>query len=304
MFDALKYVTTPLTLIAFLSIVLFYYLRDRNKKQVDLLKSGDEGKKNETLQILMDRYQIDSSNLSPQQKYQLIMEQVRRRDSKFKWAIGASIVLGIVGSIIFFMVNATNKLTDLGKNTANVIQPGEVKPINENKTTEEKNNPAVNTNETDNTNNQLVSNTTGLLSWHENTSQGISIQYNKANWNVEDDAAAGYGQPCTGFQSKQYPNDIAVTLSANPWNGNNFQHFTENVSPMITMMGMKITEINRAGEYIAASGFNSELNKMNVARMYYTPSQTLAVDIIYSKRLEGSQPLKEAVAMMKSARFQ
>jgi len=304
MFDALKYVTTPLTLIAFLSIVLFYYLRDRNKKQVDLLKSGDEGKKNETLQILLDRYQIDSSNLSPQQKYQLIMEQVRNRDSKFKWAIAASIVLGIVGSIIFFMVNATNKLSDLGKNNTSIIQPGEVKPINENKSTEEKINPAVNTNETDNTSNQLVSNTTNLLSWHENSSQGVSVQYNKLNWYVEDDAAAGYGQPCTGFQSKQYPNDIAVTLSVNPWNGENFDNFTQNVSSMITMMGIKITEINKSGQYLAASGYNSNLNKMNIARMYYTPSQTLAVDIIYSKRMEGSQQLKEAVAMMKSARFQ
>ena len=304
MFDALKYVTTPLTLIAFLSIVLFYYLRDRNKKQVDLLKSGDEGKKSETLQILLDRYQIDSSNLSPQQKYQLIMEQVRRRDSKFKWAIGASIVLGIVGSIIFFMVNATNRLTDLGKNNPNLIQPGEVKPINENRTPEEKINPATTTDEKSNTDNQLVNNSTNLLSWHENTSQGVTIQYNKANWSVEDDAAAGYGQPCTGFQNKQYPNDIAVTLSVNPWNGEDFENFTENVTPMITMMGIKITEINRAAEYIAASGYNSNLNKMNVARMYYTPSQTLAVDIIYSKRLEGSPQLKEAVAMMKSAKFQ
>lgn len=304
MFDALKYVTTPLTLIAFLAIVLFYYLKDRNRKQVDLLKSGDEGKKNETLQILLDRYQIDSSNLSPQQKYQLIMEQVRRRDSKFKWAIGASIVLGIVGSIIFFMVNATNKLTDLGKNTANIIQPGEVKPINENKATEQKTSPAVNTNETDNTSNQLVSNKSALLSWHENTSQGLLIQYNNANWDVEDDAAAGYGQPCTGFQNKQYPNDIAVTLSVNPWNGESFQNFSENVGAMITMMGIKITEINKSAQYIAASGFNSNLNKLNIARMYYTPGQTLAVDIIYSKKMEGSPQLKEAVAMMKSARFQ
>jgi hypothetical protein len=304
MFDALKYVTNPLTLIAFLSIVLFYYLRDRNKKQVELLKSGDEGKKKETLEILLDRYQIDSSNLTPQQKYQLIMVQVRNRDSKFKWAIAASIVLGIVGSIIFFMVNATNKLTDLGKNTANIVQPGEVKPGNETKASDEKANPDVTLNEADNTNTQLVSNTTSLLSWHENTSQGLVVQYNKANWNVEDNAAAGYGEPCTGFESKRYPNDIAVTLSVNPWNGGNFDYFTQNVSPMITMMGIKVTEVNRSGQYIAASGFNSNLNKMNVARMYYSPGQTLAVDIIYSKSLEGSSQLKEAVAMMKSAKFQ
>jgi len=70
------------------------------------------------------------------------------------------------------------------------------------------------------------------------------------------------------------------------------------------MMGIKITEINRSGEYIGASGLNTNLNKMNIARMYYTPIQTLAVDINYSKNMEGRQPLKEAVAMMKSARFQ
>jgi hypothetical protein len=304
MFDALKYVTTPLTLIAFLSIILFYYLRDRNKKQVEMLRSGDEGKKNETLEILLDRYQIDSSNLTPQQKYQLILEQVRRRDSKFKWAIGASIVLGIVGAIIFFMVNATNKLTDLGKNSASLIQPGELKPNNENKTPQDGIKPDVNQNEIDNTNNQLVNNTTATLSWHENTSQGLLIQYNNANWYVQDNAAAGYGQPCTGFSSKQYPNDIAVTLSVNPWNGGNFDNFTQNISSMITMMGIKITEINRSRQYIAASGLNINLNKMNIARMYYTPSQTLAVDIIYNISLEGSPELKEAVAMMKSARFQ
>jgi hypothetical protein len=202
------------------------------------------------------------------------------------------------------MVNANNKLSDIGKNTANVIQPGEVKPTNENKTTQEIIKPDANQNETENTNNQLVNNTAPTLSWHENTSQGLLIQYNNANWYVEDNAAAGYGQPCTGFQSKQYPNDIAVTLSVNPWNGENFDNFTQNVSSMITMMGIKITEVNRSRQYIAASGLNTNLNKMNIARMYYTPSQTLAVDIIYSKNLEGSQALKEAVAMMKSAKFQ
>ena len=82
MFEALKYVTTPLTLVAFLSIVLFYYLRDKNKKQVDMLKEGDTGNKNEALQILLDRYQIDSSNLSPQQKYQLVMEQIFKISQK------------------------------------------------------------------------------------------------------------------------------------------------------------------------------------------------------------------------------
>jgi len=38
---------------------------------------------------------------------------------------------------------------------------------------------------------------------------------------------------------------------------------------MITLMAIKITEINRAGEYIAASGFNSNLNKMNVTITAY-----------------------------------
>jgi hypothetical protein len=43
---------------------------------------------------------------------------------------------------------------------------------------------------------------------------------------------------------------------------------------------------------------------MNIGRMYYSPSRSLAVDIIYSQSMEGSQQLKEAVAMMKTARFQ
>ena len=166
MFDALKYVTTPLTLIAFLSIILFYYLRDRNKKQVDLLKEGDADKKNEALQILLDRYQIDSSNLTPQQKYQLIMEQVRRRDSKFKCAIAASIVLGMVGAISFFMVNATNKLSDIGKDAANTISQNGAKPANDNIVKDPSLLPVSNEQE----NLQPVNNSAGSLSLHENSS--------------------------------------------------------------------------------------------------------------------------------------
>ena len=47
-----------------------------------MLKEGDTGNKNEALQILLDRYQIDSSNLSPQQKYQLVMEQIFKISQK------------------------------------------------------------------------------------------------------------------------------------------------------------------------------------------------------------------------------
>lgn len=150
---------------------------------------------------------------------------------------------------------------------------------------------------------QLVNNSTGSLSLHENSSQGYSIQYNKSNWNVEDNAAAGYGEPSTSFQNKQYPNDIAVTVSINPWNGGDFQNFAESVSGMMTLLGVKVTEINQAQKYLSASGFNTNYNKMNIGRMYYSPGRSMAVDIIYSSSMEGSQQLKEAVAMMKSAIF-
>jgi hypothetical protein len=303
MFEALKYVTTPLTLVAFLSIILFYYLRDRNKKQVDMLKEGDTGKKNEALQILLDRYQIDSSNLTPQQKYQLIMEQVRRRDSKFKWAIGASIVLGIVGAISFLLVNATNKLTDIGKATANMPSSTEVKSLPDNTRTDALtpvNNPIKPADENVNSTAEPVT----RFTLHENASQGYSMQYNQSNWTVQDNAAAGYGQPSTGFESRQYPNDIGVTITINPWNGADFQNFVETIGALTLQAGIKVTEVNKVQQFLSASGYNSIFNKMNIGRMYYTPSRSLAVDIIYSQSMEGSPQLKEAVAMMKTARFQ
>jgi hypothetical protein len=303
MFEALKYVTTPLTLVAFLSIILFYYLRDKNKKQVDMLKEGDTGKKNEALEILLDRYQIDSSNLSPQQKYQLIMEQVRRRDSKFKWAIGASIVLGIVGAISFLLVNATNKLSDIGKTTANIPSNAEVKSLTDNTRTDDLT-PVSNQIKPDNENSNQTVESVNKFSLHENASQGYSMQYNRSNWTVQDNAAAGYGQPSTGFQSRQYPNDIAVTITINPWNGADFENFVETIAALTVQAGIKVTEVNKQQQFLSASGYNSNFNKMNIGRMYYSPSRSLAVDIIYSQSMEGSQQLKEAVAMMKTARFQ
>ena len=303
MFEALKYVTTPLTLVAFLSIVLFYYLRDKNKKQVDMLKEGDTGHKNEALQILLDRYQIDSSNLSPQQKYQLIMEQVRRRDSKFRWAIGASMVLSIVGAISFFMVNATNKLTDLGKIATNIPQNAEVKSLNDNTRIDvitPVHNPIIPTEK------DIVKPVDAVSNFilHENASMGYSMQYNRSNWIVQDNAAAGYGQPSTGFQSRQYPNDIAVTITVNPWNGADFQNFTETIAALTVQAGIKVTEVNKEQQFLSASGYNANFNKMNIGRIYYSSGRSLSVDIIYSQTMEGSPQLKEAVAMMKTARFE
>lgn len=72
---------------------------------------------------------------------------------------------------------------------------------------------------------------------------------------------------------------------------------------MMTLMGVKVTEINQAQKYLSVSGFNTNYNKMNIGRMYYSPGWSMAVDIIYSSSMEGSQQLKEAVSMMKSAIF-
>lgn len=142
------------------------------------------------------------------------------------------------------MVNATNKLSDIGKDAANTISQNGVNPVNDNTVKYPPVVPASNEKE----NIQPVNNNAGSLSLHENSSHGYSIQYNKSNWNVEDNAAAGYGEPSTSFQNTQYPNDIAVTVSINPWNGGDFQNFVESVS-----------------------GFNTNYNKMNIGKMYYLP---------------------------------
>lgn len=94
------------------------------------------------------------------------MEQVRRRDSKFKCAIAASIVLGMVGAISFFMVNATNKLSDIGKDAANTISQNGAKPANDNIVKDPSLLPVSNEQE----NLQPVNNSAGSLSLHENSS--------------------------------------------------------------------------------------------------------------------------------------
>ena len=202
------------------------------------------------------------------------------------------------------MVNATNKLTDLGKTATNIPQNAEVKSLNENTR-----NVVITP-----VNNQILptekeivkpaSNAASNFILHENTSMGYSMQYNRSNWIVQDNAAAGYGQPSTGFQSRQYPIDIGVTITVNPWNGADFENFTETISALTIQAGIKVTEVNTAQQFLSASGYNANFNKINIGRIYYSSGRSLSVDIIYSQSMEGSPQLKEAVAMMKTARFE
>ena len=77
--SALQYVTSGLTLVAFLGLVIFYLLKDASDKQKRLIELANPEDRSQLIDRLLTDGLIDVSNMTKAQHYQLAMEQLNHR---------------------------------------------------------------------------------------------------------------------------------------------------------------------------------------------------------------------------------
>lgn len=103
MWGAIQYVTGGLTLVAFVAAAASWayvaYIRARERT---ITKVTDKNHRAEAVQAVLQRYHIDTANLTPDHQYRLALEQMRAQQRRF--VITASLV-GLL-CLVFFGLTA------------------------------------------------------------------------------------------------------------------------------------------------------------------------------------------------------
>src|ERR1700739_3250141 len=89
--EAIKYVSSILTLCAFVALVVAYVLKNRSDNQLRQVESASERDRPTVINDLKEFFRIDTEGLDEATKERLILEQIRQRSRRY--VINASVIV-------------------------------------------------------------------------------------------------------------------------------------------------------------------------------------------------------------------
>jgi len=97
MWEAIGYVSSGLTLAAFLAAAAVTILRRQLVHKEKLITSAPENERASLVESALNSYSIETKNLTKQQRYELLLEQIKQRERRFK--ITAFVI--IISAVLF-----------------------------------------------------------------------------------------------------------------------------------------------------------------------------------------------------------
>ncbi len=100
MWESIKYITSGLTLVAFIVAVTSIVIREVIKNKKNLIETAPPEDRAPLVEKALEQYHIETAALTKQQKYNIIMEQIRSRVKKqkqyFRIGIFAFVILALI----------------------------------------------------------------------------------------------------------------------------------------------------------------------------------------------------------------
>jgi hypothetical protein len=109
MWTAIQYVTTPLSLIAFLVAVLAVVYRVRLKHKLAALKTVPEKERGALLEKSLETYSLTDDNLTRNQKYELLTRVLENRVRRMKIVAYSAVPVTVVAFVVAAVIFAANK---------------------------------------------------------------------------------------------------------------------------------------------------------------------------------------------------
>lgn len=97
MWQAITYVTSGLTLAAFIGAVIAAITLNQSRKLERQLKSADTDKKADIIRSTVLPFEVDVSTLSSQQRYNIVLRQLEMKSRQFR----AYVLLAVLASLLF-----------------------------------------------------------------------------------------------------------------------------------------------------------------------------------------------------------
>ena len=103
MWQAIRYVTGVLSLIAFISAVIGMIKVAEIKQKEKLIKYAPDKDRKSLIQDILELFHVDLSNLTKQQQYEFAIEQIRAKARRFLIGSAAFVVISLLLFIIYSM---------------------------------------------------------------------------------------------------------------------------------------------------------------------------------------------------------
>jgi hypothetical protein len=96
MWEAIGSVSSGLSLAAFLAAAIVTLLRRRLVHKEKLITSAPENERALLVQSALDSYSINTRDLTKQQRYELLLEQIKQRERRFKITASVIVILAVL----------------------------------------------------------------------------------------------------------------------------------------------------------------------------------------------------------------
>jgi hypothetical protein len=110
MWDAIKYVTGFASLAAFLSAGVFGYLNYRAWQKTKWMGQIPENDKARALDALLDRFHVDTTSLTREQKFEIAMAQIKNARRNYSMLLGLFALITILLAGLWFIFLRQDKL--------------------------------------------------------------------------------------------------------------------------------------------------------------------------------------------------
>jgi hypothetical protein len=98
--DAIKYVGSGLTLVAFIVAVIAWVLKSKSEERAKLIDLAKEDERADLVRNALEFFQVDTAGLTKAQQYQLALEQIRGRAQRFKILALVICFVAVIGAVL------------------------------------------------------------------------------------------------------------------------------------------------------------------------------------------------------------
>jgi len=112
--DAIQYVSSGITLVAFIAAIAAWIYRYRILQNERLIRTAPENERSALVERALEIFSIDTKQLSRQQQYDLALEQIRGRAARFRMTSIVVVIIAIlaVGVTTFAIFRTPSALDD------------------------------------------------------------------------------------------------------------------------------------------------------------------------------------------------
>ena len=100
MWEAIAYVSSGLTLTAFLAAIAAWVYKHQSEEKERLLSTAPPSKRAKLVEQALESFHVDTSGLTKEQQYNLAVQQIQARAQRFRWTAIVVIILVVIAATV------------------------------------------------------------------------------------------------------------------------------------------------------------------------------------------------------------